>query len=114
MRHKAVWTYVALLLVLANHIEGREWFRPHEQLHKHEQDSRPLQQQQQKQLEQESVFWHRRVQQLDPGQLNPAERDSAPVVSTSAPAAGGSGEPEGMPMCLTACSMSWHRHHGTP
>lgn len=101
MRHQAIVAYVALLVVLANCIEGREWLRSQEHSTVHEQESK-VQQQQLLLQQQESVFWHRRVQQLDPGLLSRAERKSPPAAFSSVPAADGSGEPRPGLIELTA------------
>jgi hypothetical protein len=109
--------YVALLAVLASHIEGREWLLAQKPIQTHEQSSKAHQQQQkqqQQQLEQVSVFWQRRVQQLDPGFLSRAESNSDPALLSPVPAAGGSGEPEDMSMCCMQLALLPRGHLSGP
>jgi hypothetical protein len=106
MRHKAFLKCVALLVVLGRTIQGREWLEERQRGHVLEHDSKGPQQQQQHQ--QESVFWQRRVQQLDPGALSRAGRSTAPSAKSPAPAAGGSGEPGDMRMhCMQPANMHY-------
>jgi hypothetical protein len=108
MRHKAFLEFVALLVVLLQTVHGREWLGELADGHVLEQHSKGSQQQQQHQ--QESVFWQRRVQQLDPGALSRAGRSTTPPLVPPVPAAGGSGEPGDMHMQLHAAC--WHSHDG--
>jgi hypothetical protein len=98
MRHKAFLEFAALLVVLLQTVHGREWLGELADGHVLEQHSKGPQQQQQHQ--QESVFWQRRVQQLDPGALSRAGRSTNPPLVPPVPAAGGSGEPGDMHMQL--------------
>lgn len=85
MQHKAVLTYVALLVVLVKLVNTKEWLEEQGYTAAQELDSKARQQQQQ---QQESVFWQRRVRQLDPTLLGRSDRNNVPGSVSPAPAVG--------------------------